>query len=95
MPFVIVKFFRKRNKFGKAPVFTVVDLSQFATLPLRQVIGVPQTGRLTNLRQLTVDITWWTHLRSDNQNPDLRGTFENAVPDLAKGQHPAIPKTDQ
>lgn len=71
-----------------------IDLSQFATLPPSQVTGVPQTGRLTNLRRLTVDTTWWTRLRSDNQNPDLGGTFENAVPDLAKGQHPAIPQTD-
>jgi Ferritin-like domain len=71
-----------------------IDLSQFATLPPSQVTGVPQTGRLTNLRQLTVDTTWWMRLRSENQNPDLGGTFENAVPDLAKGQHPAIPQTD-
>ena len=48
-----------------------IDLSQFAILPPSQVTGVPQTGRLTNLRQLTVDTTWWTRLRSDNQNPDL------------------------
>jgi hypothetical protein len=71
-----------------------IDLSQFAILPPSQVTAVPQTGRLTNLRQLTVDTTWWTRLRSENQNPDLGGTFENAVPDLAKGQHPAIPQTD-
>jgi Ferritin-like domain len=72
-----------------------IDLrQQFGTLPPSQVTGVPQTGRLTNLRQLTVDTTWWTRLRSENQNPDLGGTFENAVPDLAKGQHPAIPQTD-
>ncbi|HEX8881870.1 MAG TPA: ferritin-like domain-containing protein [Candidatus Acidoferrum sp.] len=71
-----------------------VDLSQFAILPPSQVKGVPQTGRLTNLRQLTVDTTWWTRLRSEIQNPDLGGTFENAVPDLAKGPHPAIPQTN-
>src|SRR6266567_3830129 len=71
-----------------------IDLSQFAILPPSQVTGVPQNGRLTNLRQLTVDTTWWTRYRSDNHNPDLGGTFENAVPDLAKGQHPAIPQTD-
>jgi hypothetical protein len=75
---------------GAAPV----DLSRFAILPPSQVTGVPQTGRLTNLRQLTVDTSWWTRLRSDNRNPDLEGRFENAVPDLAKGQHPAIPQTD-
>jgi hypothetical protein len=71
-----------------------IDLSEFATLPPSQVSGVPQTGRLTNLKQLTVDTTWWTRLRSDNANPDFGGTFENAVPDLAKGKHPAIPVND-
>jgi Ferritin-like domain len=71
-----------------------IDLSEFATLPPSQVTGVPQKGRLTNLKQLTVDTTWWTRLRSDNANPDFGGTFENAVPDLAKGQHPAIPLND-
>ena len=73
-----------------------VDLKAqgFAILPPSRVAGVPQTGRLTNLRQLTVDTTWWTRLRSEIQNPDLGGTFENAVPDLAKGPHPAIPQTD-
>src|SRR5438105_8563993 len=71
-----------------------VDLSHFAILPPSQVTGVPQTGRMTNLKRLKVDTTWWTRYRSDNHNPDLGGTFENAVPDLAKGQHPAIPQTD-
>jgi Ferritin-like domain len=71
-----------------------IDLSEFATLPPSQVTGVPTNGRLTNLKQLTVDTTWWTRLRSDNANPDFGGTFENAVPDLAKGQHPAIPVND-
>jgi hypothetical protein len=63
-------------------------------LPPSRVTGVPQTGRLTNLKQLTVDTTWWTRYRSATANPDLGGTFENAVPGLAKGQHPAIPLSD-
>jgi hypothetical protein len=71
-----------------------VDLSQFAVLPPSQVTGVPPRGRLTNLKQLTVDTSWWTRYRSATQNPDLGGTFENAVPDLATGQHPAIPLND-
>jgi hypothetical protein len=78
-----------QSKGGKA-----VDLSHFATLPPSQVSGVPQKGRLTNLKQLTVDTSWWTRYRSAKTNPDLGGTFENAVPDLAKGQHPAIPLND-
>jgi len=71
-----------------------IDLGEFATLPPSKVSGVPQTGRLTNLKQLTVDTTWWMRYRSAIANPDFGGTFENAVPDLAKGQHPAIPVDD-
>src|SRR6266702_5081335 len=71
-----------------------VDLNDFAILPPSQVTGVPQKGRLTNLKQLTVDTTWFTRYRSATKNPDFGGTFENAVPDLAKGQHPAIPLND-
>jgi Ferritin-like domain len=71
-----------------------IDLSPFAILPPSRVKGVPQTGRLTNLKQLTVDTTFWTRYRSATLNPDLGGKFENAVPDLAKGQHPAIPVSD-
>jgi hypothetical protein len=71
-----------------------VDLSPFAILPPSQVTGVPSQGRLTNLKQLTVDTSWWTRYRSATADPDSGGTFENAVPDLAKGQHPAIPLHD-
>jgi hypothetical protein len=44
--------------------------------------------------QLTVDTTFWTRYRSDSKNPDLGDTLPQAVPDLAKGQHPAIPRSD-
>ena len=71
-----------------------VDLSQFAVLPPSKVTGVPQVGRITNLQMLTIDTTWWTRYRSATANPDLGGTFENAVPDLAKAPHTAIPITD-
>jgi len=72
-----------------------IDLtSNFAHLPPSTVTGVPQNSRLTNLKQLTIETKFWTRYRSDSANPDLGGTFENAVPDLAKGQHPAIPVSD-
>src|SRR6201984_1371053 len=64
-----------------------IDLSGFANLAPSKVTGVPQTGRLTNLKQLTIDTSWWTRLRSETANPDFGGKFENAVPDLAKGPH--------
>src|ERR1700732_2425054 len=48
-----------------------IDLSTFAILPPSAVSGVPQNGRLTNLKQLTIDTSWWTRYRSATKNPDL------------------------
>ena len=70
-----------------------VDLRQFATLQPSQVSFVPQTGRLTNLKQLTVDTSWWTRYRSTT-NPDFGATFPNAVPSLDTGLHTAIPRNN-
>jgi hypothetical protein len=71
-----------------------VDLDKFRTLPSSKATGAQQIGRLTNLMQLTVDTSWWTRYRSDSQNPDFGDTLPQAIPDLAKGQHPAIPRSD-
>src|SRR5262249_35701317 len=69
--------------------------------PLRTLSGSTATGssgklRLTNLTQLTVDTSWWTRYRSGDHNPDLEPSFvfPQAVPDLNKGIHTAIPRTD-
>jgi Ferritin-like domain len=70
-----------------------VNLKPFANLPPSQVSFVPQTGRLTNLKQLTVDTSWWTRYRSTT-NPDFGATFPNAVPSLDIGLHTAIPRND-
>src|SRR6476661_1603313 len=75
---------------GAAPV----DLSKFATLPSSKATGAQQIGRLTNLMQLTVDTTWYTRYRSRTGNPDLGDTFPPAIPTLAVGQHPAIPRSN-
>jgi len=71
-----------------------VNLDEFRTLASSQASGAQQIGRLTNLMQLTVDTSWWTRYRSGTKNPDFGDTFDQAVPSLNKGQHPAIPKTD-
>src|SRR5260370_39324981 len=70
-----------------------VDLRQFARLQPSQVSFVPQTGRLTNLKQLTVDTSWWTRYRS-TINPDFGATFPDAVPSLNSGLHTAIPRNN-
>jgi hypothetical protein len=71
-----------------------VDLDQFRTLPSSKATGAQQIGRLTNLMQLTVDTSWWTRYRSRTKNPDFGDTFPQAIPSLAVGQHPAIPRSD-
>jgi hypothetical protein len=71
-----------------------VSLDPFRTLPSSQATGAQNIGRLTNLTQLTVDTSWWTRYRSRTGNPDLGDTFPQAIPTLAVGQHPAIPRTN-
>jgi Ferritin-like domain len=73
-----------------------VNLEPFRTLPGSTAKGSSGKLRLTNLMQLTLDTSWWTRYRSSTHNPDLdpNFTFPQAIPDLNKGQHTAIPRTD-
>ena len=75
-----------------------VSLEAFRTpnVPGSTATGSSGKLRLTNLTQLTVDTSWWTRYRIGDQNPDLNPSFvfPQAVPDLNKGQHTAIPRTD-
>ena len=71
-----------------------VDLEPFRMLPGSAATGSSGKPRLTNLMKLTVDTSWWTRYRSSTQNPDFGDTFPQAIPSLAVGQHPAIPRTD-
>jgi hypothetical protein len=70
-----------------------VDLDAFRTLPSSQANGAQQIGRLTNLMELSVDTTWYTRYRSTT-NPDFGATYEQALPQLAGGQFPGIPRTN-
>src|SRR6267143_3755570 len=81
------------NAYLKSKGEQEVDLTQFARLEPSQVSFVPQTGRLTNLKQLTVDTSWWTRYRSTT-NPDFGANFPNAVPSLGTGLHAAIPRNN-
>jgi hypothetical protein len=71
---------------GAAPV----DLDQFRTLPSSQATGAKDTGRLTNLLNLNVDLSWFTRYRS-GQNPDFGVNFKGpfTLPNL-----PGIPVND-
>src|SRR5947209_16123461 len=81
------------NAYLKSKGEQQVDLKQFARLAPSQVSFVRQTGRLTNLKQLSVDTSWWTRYRSTT-NPDFGATFPDAVPSLRTGQHTAIPRNN-
>ena len=82
------------NKYLASKGAPTVNLDQFRTLPSSKATGAHQFGRLTNLMQLTVDTSWWTRYRSRSKNPDFGDKFQQAIPTLAVGQHPAIPRTD-
>ena len=82
------------NAYLNAHGAQTVNLDKFRTLPSSKATGAQQIGRLTNLMQLTVDTSFWTRYRSDSLNPDFGDTLPQAIPDLATGQHPAIPRTD-
>jgi hypothetical protein len=73
-----------------------VNLEPFRTLKGSTATGSSRRARLTNLMQLTLDTSWWTRYRSRNRNPDLDPNFKfrQAVPGLAAGQFPAIPRRD-
>ena len=71
-----------------------VNLDQFRTLPgqHRQGRGQPQAPHQPDGAHRRHD--WWTRYRSRTKNPDIGDTFAQAVPGLAKGRWPAIPRTD-
>jgi hypothetical protein len=68
-----------------------VNLDEFRTLPSSQATGARQVGRLTNLQTLVVDTSFYTRYRS-SENPDLGGTFAQAV---KIENQPAIPLNDK
>lgn len=85
------------NQYLESKGATAVDLEPFRVLQGSSATGASGKLRITNLMQLTVDTSWWTRYRSSNHNPDLDPNFKfpQAVPDLAVGQHPAIPRNDE
>src|SRR3954453_8125146 len=67
-----------------------VNLDAFRTLPSSKATGAKQVGRLTNLRELDVDTSWYLRYRSTH-NPDLGAHFKQAI---TTRNQPAIPLTD-
>src|SRR5207247_6161805 len=73
-------------KMHRAPA----NLEPFRTLPSSPVAPI-QTGRLTNLKHLNVDTSWYLRYRSSG-NPDFGDTFGQVVNIVDR---PAIPVHDQ
>ncbi len=67
-----------------------VSLDEFRTLESSRAKGARQVGRLTNLRSLDVDTSWYVRYRS-TENPDLGAHFPQAV---NIEREPAIPLND-
>jgi hypothetical protein len=78
------------NAYLRSQGASPVNLDAFRTLPSSKAKGARQIGRLTNLRELDVDTSWYTRYRS-TRNPDLGASFRQAV--TIRNQ-PAIPLTD-
>jgi hypothetical protein len=78
------------NAYLKSHGAKPVNLDAFRTLPSSKATGAKQIGRLTNLRELDVDTSWYTRYRS-TRNPDFGAHFAQAV--TIRNQ-PAIPLTD-
>ena len=91
-----ITHFKFLNAYLKSKGADPVNLEPFRTLQGSKATGSSGKPRLTNLMQLTLDTSWWTRYRSSAHNPDLDPNFKfaQAVPDLSKGQHTAIPRSD-
>ena len=79
------------NAYLQAIGETPVNLDSFRTLPSVSVQGAANTGRLTNLTNLTVDTSWYNRYRSP-ANPDFEATFPQIVNIVNR---PTIPTTDK
>jgi hypothetical protein len=83
------------NAYLKSKGSRTINLDRFRMLPGSRATGAQHIGRLTNLMRLTVDTSFWTRYRSRTKNPDFGDSFPQAVPGLAVGEHPAIPRSDR
>ena len=75
------------NAYLKSRGAEPVDFKKFETLQGSTAMGSANTGRLTNLKTLSVDTSWYFRYRSTT-NPDLGGTFPQLL-DISN--QPAIP----
>jgi hypothetical protein len=78
------------NAYLKSKGAEPVNLDTFRTLPSSHATGAKQVGRLTNLLNLDVDLSWYTRYRSE-ENPDFGAKFKGP---FTISNQPAIPLND-
>jgi Ferritin-like domain len=78
------------NKYLRSKGADEVNLDEFRILLPSAATGAKSKKRLTTLKKLNVDTSWWLRYRS-TENPDLGASFGQAV--TIKNQ-PAIPLND-
>lgn len=78
------------NAYLKSRGAAGVDFTQFETLQGSTAMGSANKGRLTNLKTLTVDTSWYFRYRSTT-NPDLGARFPQLL-DISN--QPAVPLND-
>jgi hypothetical protein len=78
------------NAYLKSRGAAGIDFTQFETLQGSTAMGSSNKGRLTNLKTLTVDTSWYFRYRS-TANPDLGARFPQL---LNISNQPAIPLND-
>ena len=78
------------NAYLKSKGGQPVNLDAFRTLPSSHATGAKQIGRLTNLLNLDVDLSWYTRYRS-KENPDFGVKFKGP---FTISNQPAIPLND-
>src|ERR1700737_2554943 len=78
------------NTYLKSKGGQPVNLDAFRTLPSSHATGAKQIGRLTNLLNLDVDLSWYTRYRS-KENPDFGVKFKGP---FTISNQPAIPLND-
>ena len=66
------------NGYLKSKGADPVSLDEFRNLQGSKATGATDTGRLTNLKNLNVDTSWFIRYRSTN-NPDFGATYPQAV----------------
>src|SRR5260370_22474058 len=75
------------NAYLKSRGAAQVDFTKFETLTGSTAMGAAKKGRLTNLKTLNVDTSWYFRYRS-TRNPDLGASFPQL---LNINNQPAIP----